>query len=255
MGSKSVKPKALLLRIGIATCLTLSLGTSAQTGAESPKLGEYQTKGFLTEYSYLPDEPDEDGAYRYLDPEADFGKYNKLLVDRIRIWFKEDADYKGIDPEELKTLTDYFYQAIAKAMGDDYPMVAEPGPDVLRLRIAVTDLVPNKPQASVTSLIVPFLWVGEATAGAATREVGTTPFTGEATLELEALDSVSSHQLGAFIETRLGKKYAWDEGISKCVTSYLDAYSKWDYTKKAMDQWAQRLRTRMDELHHEATAM
>jgi hypothetical protein len=45
----------------------------------------------------------------------------------------------------------------------------------------------------------------------------------------------------------VGKKYAWDEGIANGVTSYLDAYSKWDYTKKAMDQWAQRLRTRMDE--------
>lgn len=255
MGSKKLKLRKLLLPIGVATCLALSLGVSAETGAESPKLGDYQTKGFLTEYSYLPDEPDQDGAYRYLDPEADFGKYDKLLVDRIRIWFKEDARYKGIDPEELKTLTDYFYQAIEKAMGDDYPLVAEPGPDVLRLRIAVTDLVPNKPEASVTSLVVPFLWVGEATAGAVTREVGTTPFTGEATMELEALDSVSSQQLAAFIETRLGKKFAWNEGIGEGVTSYLGAYSKWDYTKKAMDQWAQRLRARLDELHHKSTAM
>jgi hypothetical protein len=252
---KTMKVKELLLLIGTAACLTLSLGTSAETGSDSPKLGEYQTKGFLTDYSKLPAKPDEDGAYHYHDPQADFGKYKKLLVDRIRIWFKDDADYKGIDPEELKTLTDYFYQAIEKAMGDDYPLVTEPGPDVLRLRIAVTDLVPNKPQASVTSLIVPFLWVGEATAGAATRQVGTTPFTGEATIEMEALDSVSSNQLGAFIETRLGKKFAWDEGISEGVTSYLDAYAKWDYTEKAMDQWAQRLRTRLDQLRDETAAM
>ncbi len=55
-------------------------------------------------------------------------------------------------------------------------------------------------------------------------------------MELEALDSVSSQQLAAFIETRLGKKFAWNEGIGEGVTSYLGAYSKWDYTKKAMDQ-------------------
>jgi hypothetical protein len=72
---------------------------------------------------------------------------------------------------------------------------------------------------------------------------------------MEALDSVSSNQLGAFIETRLGKKFAWNKGVSEGVTSYLDAYSKWDYTKKAMDQWAQRLRTRLDELHNEAKPM
>ena len=83
MRSKNLNPKVLLLHIGTVIYLTLSLGASAQTGAESPKFGEYQTKGFLTEYSDLSDEPDDNGAYRYLDPQADFSKYNKLLVDRI----------------------------------------------------------------------------------------------------------------------------------------------------------------------------
>lgn len=32
-------------------------------------------------------------------------------MDRIKIWFKEGSDYKGIDAEELKFLTDHFYEA------------------------------------------------------------------------------------------------------------------------------------------------
>lgn len=120
-----------------------------------------------------------------------------MLVDRIKIWFKDDSDYQGIDPDELKVLTDYFYKAITKAVGDAYPMVQEPGPDVLRLRIAVTDLVPNKPEASLTTLVVPFLWVGEAGTGVANDDTGSTMFTGEATLEIEGLDSVSSQQPAA----------------------------------------------------------
>lgn len=28
------------------------------------------------------------------------GPSNKLLVDRIKIWFKDDAEYRGIDPDE-----------------------------------------------------------------------------------------------------------------------------------------------------------
>ena len=225
------------------------LAVSVVGAVEAPVLGDYQTKGFLSDYSHFPKEPREDGAYLYENPDADLGKYNKLLVDRIKIWFKEDSEYKGIDADELKMLTDYFYGAIEKAVGDAYPMVAEPGPDVLRLRIAVTDLVPNKPEASVTSLIVPFMWVGEAAAGAATRQVGATPFTGEATIELEAIDSVSGQQLAAYIDVEIGKKYAWDEGISKGVSSYMKAYSKWDYTKKAMDEWAQRMRGHLDMVH------
>ncbi len=247
-------PKRRYLFLVAATCLLLPTWAWAESTTASPMFGEYQAKGFLTDYGRLPAEPDEKGGYRYIDSKVDISQYKRLMVDRIKIWFKEDADYKGIDPDELKMLTDYFYEAIEKAMGEEYPMVAEPGPDVLRLRIAVTDLVPNRPEASVTSLVVPFLWVGEATAGAATREMGATPFTGEATIELEALDSISSRQLGVMIETRVGKKYAWDEGISKGVSSYIQAYSKWEYTKAAMDSWAQRLRWRMDQIHGKQTA-
>jgi hypothetical protein len=228
-------------------CVVLTLPIAAARGADSPKFGEYQSKGFLTDYSKLAPSEEGNGVYRYRNPEADLTLYKKLLVERIKVWFKDDAAYKGIDPEELKMLTDYFYQAIRKAVGDAYPMVAEPGPDVMRVRIAVTDLVANKPEASVTTLVVPFLWVGEAGSGAATRVPGATPFTGEATVEFEALDSVSDKQLGAYLETTAGKKYVWNEGLEKGMSSYMRAYSKWDYTKKAMDDWAQLLRTRLDE--------
>ena len=68
-------------------------------------------------------------------------------------------------------------------------------------------------------------------------------------IEVEALDSDSSKQLAARIETEAGKKYDWTNGVKKGVTGYLDAYSKWDYTKKAMDDWAALLRQRLDELH------
>ncbi len=211
--------------------------------------GDYQAHGFLTDYTKISKKEDGNGSYKYVDPAIDFNKYNKLLVDRIKIFFKDDSDYKGIDPDELKELTDYFYEAIHKAMGDTYPMVKEVGPDVLRLRIAITDLVPNNTTASVTTLLVPFLWIGDASSGVATGDAGGTVFTGQATVELEVLDSATSTQLGAHIETQTGQKYNYAHGIAEGVTGYIHAYSKWAYTKKAMDDWAQMLRVRLDEVH------
>ncbi len=211
--------------------------------------GDYKAQGFLTDYSNISKTQDDYGSYRYVDSTADFSKYNKLLVDRIKIFFMEDSEYKGIDPDELKALTDYFYEAINKAMGDTYPMVTEVGPDVLRLRVAITDLVPNNVAASVTTLLVPFLWVADAGTGVATGDAGGTVFTGQATLELEVLDSVSSKQLGARIETETGQKYNYAHGIATGVKGYIHSYSKWAYTKKAMDDWAQLLRKRIDEVH------
>jgi hypothetical protein len=68
-------------------------------------------------------------------------------------------------------------------------------------------------------------------------------------MELEGLDSVSSQQLVAHIETEAGKKYNWTQGVSKGVTGYLNAYSKWNYTKQAMDDWAHLVRMRLDAAH------
>lgn len=249
MKQKLYLPKTLILAAVLAVSgIVTPDGMVGPASAESSMLGKYETKGFLSDYSKLtPVEGDKD-AYRYIDTSVDFSKYKKLQLDRIKVYYKEDTDYKGIDPDDLKALTDYFHQAILKAVGDDYTVVNETGPDVLRVRIAVTDLVPNKPEASVVSLAVPFAWVADAGSGAAKGEVGSTAFTGEATIEMEAMDSVSSQQVGAYVDKEVGKKYQWSKGISTGVNSYMSAYSKWDYTQKAMDAWAQRLKTSLDEL-------
>jgi hypothetical protein len=212
------------------------------------QFGDYKTQGFLSDYSKLEPEGGDSDAYVYRNPEQ-LGKYNKLMIDRIKVYLKEDAESKEIDPAELKELVDYFHQAIVEKVGSKYPVVNEPGPDVVRLRIAITDLVPNKPEASVVTLVVPFLWVGEAGAGAKEGEVGSTPFVGEATIEMEAMDSVSNQQIAAYIETETAKKYKWNKGISEGIGAYTKAYSTWAYTKKAMDDWAALIRERMDATH------
>mgnify|MGYP001819041668 FL=1 len=51
------------------------------------------------------------------------------------------------------------------------------------------------------------------------------------------------------------KPYDWDKGIGEGITSYAKAYSKWKYTKKAMDLWAQRLKATLDELAGVATGV
>jgi len=155
-------------------------------------------------------------------------------------------------------LADYFHAAIVKAVEVAYAVVREPGPDVLRLRVAITDLVPNQPEASVITLAVPFAWVGETALGAAKGHFGRSPFLGEATVEMEALDSMSHKQLGAYIETRIGKKYDidLDSGIGKAVEkgmdSYMRAYETWAYTRQSMDHWAPLIRERLDAAREES---
>ena len=218
--------------------------------ADSPgKLGDYQPVGFLSDYSQLKPEGGDSSAYIHRSTPAIAGKYNKVMVDRIKVFFADESEYQGIDPTDLKALTDYFHHALSKSLGDAYPLVTEPGPDVLHLRIAVTNIKPNKPIASVATLVVPFLWVADAGTGVASDHPGSTAFVGQASIEAEALDSVSGEQIAAYVETEIPKKYNWVSGVEKGVTGYLDSYSSWAYTKKAMDIWAKYIRERMDAMH------
>jgi len=230
--------RTIKLTVALLACALLSPAIAQQ-------FGDYKPHGFLSDYSQLKPQDEESGAFIYLASDR-VGQYDTFLIDRIKIYLKEDAASKEIDPTELKEIADYFHETLVETLEPDYNVVNEPGEGVLRLRIAITDLVPNKPEASVVTLVVPFLWVGEAGSGAAEGKAGSTPFVGEATVEAELMDSQTSEQLGAYIESRVAKKYNWVHGVDDAVGDYVKAYSTWAYTKQAIDGWAKDLRDRLD---------
>jgi hypothetical protein len=239
----------LITRIVLIAVLALSsplavAGIDPATLTPPPVFGNYQAKGFLSDYSNIRPEGGESKAFVYRNPAIDRTRYRKIMIDPIKVWTKRDAWPRKGSPI-FGELADYFHQAILSAIGDTMPIVNTPGPDVLRLRIAVTDLEPNDPGVSLITLIVPLLWLGEASAGVAQGDVGSTPFAGQVVVEMEALDSQSNAQVEAYIERRAGKKYSWDEGISTGLTSYMKGFFTWAYTEDAFNRWANLLRAEL----------
>ncbi len=90
-----------VLPIVLLSLLTGSMGVSAQgAGAEAVEVkagqfGDYQPKDFLSDYSNLQPEGGDSEAFLYRDPGVDISPYKKLLIDRIKIFIKDDAEYKG----------------------------------------------------------------------------------------------------------------------------------------------------------------
>ncbi|MCP4687325.1 MAG: DUF3313 domain-containing protein, partial [Desulfobacterales bacterium] len=224
------------------------------TGCATHKSAE-KYSGFLEDYTKLEPLEDGSGAERYQKTDVDLSKYDKLLVDRILIWFKEDSEYKGIDPTELKGLTDYFYEAIRKEFGDE-EFATEPGPDVLRLRIAVTEIVPTKPGVSVLIFCTPYAWVADF----ADNQTKGSSYVGAAGVEMEVLDSMTSERLAAYVETKIGDKYKFDfekklgEAAKESLASYGKAYTTWGYVKQAFDYWAKKIHDRWEEIQGRAVA-
>jgi hypothetical protein len=250
-----------LALLGAMACMLLIAGGCAGTrqgGTVAPDtklLAGYQYARFMSDYSTL--KPDADGkAMVYAKPGFDFKGYDKVMVDRLTFFYKGDADYKGIDPTELKALADYFHDVFVKDLGKDYPLVNETGPNVLRIRAAITEMVPNKPLVSVVTLVVPYLTAADLASGVASKGgTGSNFYVGETVIEAEILDSATNEQLVAYVERYIPKKYdvELDKGVVGAVTKgvgqYVKAYSTWEYTRDAFDYWALKLRHRLDEAH------
>lgn len=235
---------------GLAMFLLLS-GIAFAKEASKPKYS-----GYLSDYSKLQSDPDKSAARIYRNQDIDITKYKRILLERIVVVLKDDAAYKVIDPKELAALTDYFRLAISRELGTEYPLVDEPGPDVLRVRIAITGLVPTKTEMSVVTLAIPFATVPDLASGTVTEGgTGSAPYLGYAAIEAEGLDSVTLQQVFSYVEQKYPKKYDVDtsKGISKAVTKgygqYFKSYKAWAYTKDAFDYWAKKFRNRLDAAH------
>ncbi len=199
-------------------------------GCAATGMKTVEKSGFLGDYSQLSPGGDDRAALVYLKPGVDLKPYGKLMFDRIVVMLSDDAEYRGIDPATLKELTDYYQNAIFEAVSDGYEIVGEPGPGVLRVRVAITDIRPSNPVANTLSSITPpGLLISGVTKAASDENLGT----GEASTEFELLDAVTGERLAAAVDRRQGGKGAFR--------------GKWDDTKDAFDFWAQRFRQRLDE--------
>jgi hypothetical protein len=229
----------------ILKCFVVSVGMAVLFAgcATTNKAPKYS--GFLSDYSKLAPDPDGSGAEEYINPAADAKKYNKILLEKIMVSLKDNEQYKAVDPDVLKAMSDYLHDAIVRELGDAYQIVNEPGPGVERVRVAITDITPTKPAITVVVLLAPFGTVADLASGAASKGgAGSTPYLGHAGIEAEGLDSETLQPVFSYVDQRFGKKYD-----PKHPGAYFDAYSKWAYVKDFFDYWAKKFRQRLDELH------
>lgn len=199
-------------------------------GCASGGMKDVRKSGFIDDYSMLKPGGDDRAALVYINPDVDFKPYTKIMFERVTVMLSADADYKGIDPALFNELTVYYENALIDAVRTGYKVVDQPGPGVLRVRIAITDIKPSKPVSNTLSSIIP---VGIVVAGVTKASSGDNLGTGEAATEIVVVDSLSGEQLAAAVDRRQGGKSMFR--------------GKWTDTKQAFDHWAKRFRQRLDE--------
>ncbi len=199
-------------------------------GCAAHKIEKAEFSGFLGDYSGLTMGTEEQAVMVYRKPGVDLKPYSRVMLDRVVIWPNPDSEYQGLDPDELKELSDYFNQALVDALKDGYELVDQPGPGVMHIRTAITDVVPGKPVSGTLSSIIP---VGMVISGTKRAVSDTSIGVGQAAVEVEILDAQTGERLGAAVDRRAGGQRAFKGKL-------VDA-------KDAFDYWAKRIRLRLDQ--------
>ncbi len=212
--------------------LVLVLACVVGSGCASPGI---QGSGFMKDYSMLQPGEKNEAAMVYIKDGVDWNSYDAVMIDPVTVWYDSDADYQGIHPRNLMALGDYFEKAMVRNLQDGYRIVARPGPGVLRLRTAITDVVPSNPTMDTITGIVP---QARAISTVARLTTGSDLYVGQASAEAELLDSQTGERLGAVVDRRVGTK-----GLIEVEKDPLkDA-------RQAIDLWAKKLRERLDDLY------
>jgi len=194
---------------------------------------ETKGPGFLGEYAKDLQPGPKDGAkMRWLKPGVNFAKYNKIMLDSVIFYFADDSEYKGIDPAEMKELADGCNKELVKVLNPAYPIVAEPGPDVVRIRFAITDMKHSRPIISGVTSVVP---IGIGVSLVKKGVTGSWTGSGATTSEVMALDSMTNDVIAVAQDER--------------TAGYLERFTKWGSAEDAFKYWGEKIKKFMDDAH------
>src|SRR5690242_5563477 len=120
---------AILLAFALAAAPVFAQQKSATQPARS---------GFLKDYSKLKPAPDREGVLLYVNTSVKHRDFNKVMFRPVEVYVSPSTQYKGLEPDALKRMTDEFLASFKRALEPAYQVVSEPGPDVLQVRSAIT---------------------------------------------------------------------------------------------------------------------
>jgi hypothetical protein len=164
---------------------------------------------------------DQQAMLRYVNPSANWGSYNKIMIAPVAYWAADDSK---VSVSDQQALCNYMYTVLAQTLGKNFVIVNQAGPGVLTLSAALTDATSAVPVLRSVSVVVPQARALSVIKMAAT---GTYAFVGSAQGAIKVNDSATGQLLAAAVDKRVG-------GASvKNVTVF-----QWGDAENAMNYWA-----------------
>jgi len=162
----------------------------------------------------------------YLLPDADFRAYSKVMFDKPEVAFSKnwqrdfnrsamtlsgrisDKDVRDTVTQAEASLSRIFPERFTQ---DGYQVVSEPGPDVLRLGVAIVNLEINAPERDIPG-----------------RSSSFAVDAGEATFAIEARDSLTGQLLGRAVDRReAGEGPTYRRNYSSNLADFEALFDTW----------------------------
>jgi hypothetical protein len=164
--------------------------------------------GFLDDYSKLKPQASaagEDLVYTAPGAFEKIAKFKGVMVDQPEILISADSEYKGAKPDDLKAISEMMRQTLSERLkAGGYNVVEQPGPDIIYLRLGLTDLYLKKKKRNILGY-TPIGFVVKAGVDAVQNMMQNVDII-EMSLEAELKDSQSNQQLGAIVVRRGARK-------------------------------------------------
>ncbi len=215
-------------------CLAMmALSGCAVTEQEKPaSVDPTMGSGFLQNYGQLSPGGKDQALLVYFNPNAQWRQYDKVLLEPVTVGSNPE---KPMSPQDQQMLSSYYYNVLREDLSKNFTIVDQPGPGVMQVRVAISDVTKATPVLRTISVVVPQAKVLNGLKNLAT---GSYSFVGSAQSEGEILDSLTGERLAAAVDRRAGG------GSIKNADVW-----QWGDAEKAMDYWAQRTTQRLTELH------
>ena len=199
----------------------MSMAIICSTGLQA---GE---SGFLPSYEGLKFAPGEYGGKIVVTPgsAAKSADFTKIMIDQPEIFIAEGSAYKGMKPEDGLAIAEALRKAIADNM-TVLTVVDEPGPDVLYMRLALSDVHLKKKKRRLVSYTPVGLVAHTAKSVVVSDAMKKVDLVG-VTIEGESLNAETGEYLGSLlIKLAPPEKAASDEASWETTLSRFDSMGK-----------------------------
>jgi len=216
--------KMLVLLVVFALIAPLLVGCASSMQARKVDVAQ----AVLVDPSILEKGKEGEALYRYKNPNVDWKKYTKVIVEPVIVYNHAAMDAET--RENFQTLANNAYVFLTKELEKEVTVVKAPGPDTFSIQFAIVSAEKSGSVSNFTTTVLPIGMVLSAGKYAAT---GKSMGVGEITGEARFTDSSTGELLVAALDKRVGGKE-----LKGMFTAWQDADSGLQY-------WAELMRYRL----------